>query len=151
MYIFVAVYYFLRYNIHGWMVEQQGAISDCTNTHNSKQVPQGIWVSSVLPPSLFPAFCSSSWMHVTAAWCLLKEKHDESQDESVKQHLTRIWQPKVITLLKGYYSSCHCFCGENYSEQKSSFGSSSTVRDVGNWSSGFYLCRPYFSDQYQLY
>lgn len=78
------------------MLEEGGTISDCTNTHHSGQNPQGIWVSSVLPLSLFPAPCNnsdfvlSSWLCVTAVWSPLKEKLDESQDKSLKQHYSRI-------------------------------------------------------------
>lgn len=48
-----AVYYIRQYNVHGWMLEQWAAISDCTNTA-AHRIPQDIWVSSVLPLSLFP-------------------------------------------------------------------------------------------------
>ena len=48
-----AVCYLRQYNVHSWMLEQWAAISDCTNTA-AHRIPQDIWVSSVLPLSLFP-------------------------------------------------------------------------------------------------
>ena len=49
-----AVCYLRQYNVHSWMLEVKwAAISDCTNTA-AHRIPQDIWVSSVLPLSLFP-------------------------------------------------------------------------------------------------
>lgn len=58
-----------------WNSEVQ---SEAVQTHNSKQVPRGIGVSSVLLPSTFHVSCNnsnsghSSWLHGTAACSSLK-------------------------------------------------------------------------------
>lgn len=56
--------------------------------HNSKQVPQGVWVSSVLPHHCFLLHLATVQTFYVALGCpvsSLKVKCDESQDKSLKQ------------------------------------------------------------------
>lgn len=110
---FLAVYYLSLYNIHSWMLERWGPITDCTNIQRQTANRSLGGFSSVLPPSPFPAPCNypdlvhTSWLQVNAVWSPLREKRDESQDTSLKQHSTRIWQTvEGIKVFKAPQRTC---------------------------------------------
>lgn len=98
----VPVYYFLQYNIRGQMLEQWGTISDCTNTHYSKQVPQGIWVSSV--PSSITVSCSLQQFRLCtqfldACYCCLVSSQWEPRQISKTTFNQKKWNAFEVTKL----------------------------------------------------